>query len=63
MVETNIDNNSLIGLCLVDETGEAVYKVRATMITQHIGVTLAFFLHEEQFIETMILPSIRFMIV
>lgn len=28
MVETDIDNNSLVGLCLVDETGKAVYKVR-----------------------------------
>ena len=27
MVETDIDSDSLVGLCLVDETGKAVYKV------------------------------------
>ena len=27
MVETDLESSSLVGLCLVDETGKAVYKV------------------------------------
>ncbi len=33
MVQTEAEDNSLVGLCVVDETGAAVYKV-----THHLAV-------------------------